>query len=222
MSGLSPERPGTGSRILDVAERLVQTRGFNGFSYADVAAELSLTKAGLHHHFPSKAGLGEALVDRYTARFVAALDEVDSGCADAVARLRAYADLYASVLRKDRMCLCGVLAAEYETLPEAMRLAVTRFLEVNEEWLERVLAEGEAAAEVSFDGTARDAARLVVAGLEGAMLVAHAFGDTARFEVAAAGIVDGLVRDRPGPAGAATKGRSARGPSVQRGIATVP
>ncbi|MCC7077795.1 MAG: TetR/AcrR family transcriptional regulator [Acidimicrobiia bacterium] len=194
MSGLSPERPDTGSRILDVAERLVQTRGFNGFSYADVAAELSLTKAGLHHHFPSKAGLGKALVDRYTSRFVSALAEVNLGCADAVARLRAYADLYAGVLRKDRMCLCGVLAAEYETLPEPMRLAVTRFLEVNEAWLERVLDEGEAAAEVSFDGSARDAARLVVAGLEGAMLVAHAFGDTARFEAAATGIIDGLVR----------------------------
>ena len=54
--------PGTAGRILDVAERLVQLRGFNGFSYADVAAELGITKASLHYHFPGKAELGEALI----------------------------------------------------------------------------------------------------------------------------------------------------------------
>ena len=49
---------GTASRILDVAERLAQTQGYNGFSYADIAAELGITKASLHYHFASKADLG--------------------------------------------------------------------------------------------------------------------------------------------------------------------
>lgn len=35
----------TAEKVLDVAERLVQVRGFNGFSYADAAAELGITKA---------------------------------------------------------------------------------------------------------------------------------------------------------------------------------
>jgi hypothetical protein len=52
----------TAARILDVAERLAQVRGFNGFSYADIAAELGITKAALHYHFASKADLGEALM----------------------------------------------------------------------------------------------------------------------------------------------------------------
>ncbi len=41
----------TAQRALDVAERLVQVRGFNGVSYADVAAEIGVTKAALHYHF---------------------------------------------------------------------------------------------------------------------------------------------------------------------------
>ena len=56
-----------------MAERLVQVRGFNGFSYADVAAELKITKAALHYHFVGKAELGEALVARYATRFAEAL-----------------------------------------------------------------------------------------------------------------------------------------------------
>ena len=64
-----PERTDTAVRILDVAERLVQVHGFNGFSYADIAADLQITKAALHYHFPGKAELGEALIVRYAERF---------------------------------------------------------------------------------------------------------------------------------------------------------
>src|SRR2546421_262559 len=53
---------GTAGRILDVAERLVQLRGFNGFSYGDVASELKVTRASLHYHFHGKAELGQALI----------------------------------------------------------------------------------------------------------------------------------------------------------------
>ena len=115
------EAADTATRILDVAERLVQVRGFNGFSYADVAAELGITKAALHYHFASKAELGEALITRYTDRFVDALEAIDAGTAERAAKLDAYADLYADVLRDERMCLCGMLAAEYQTLPRRCR-----------------------------------------------------------------------------------------------------
>ena len=67
----------TPSRILDSAESLVQIRGFNGFSYADVAAELALTTASLHYHFPGKSELGRALITRYAMRFNAALARID-------------------------------------------------------------------------------------------------------------------------------------------------
>src|ERR1700760_3906786 len=93
---------GTRTRILDVAERLVQTRGFNGFSYADVANELGVTKASLHYHFPGKAELGEALIARYTDRFTTALGRLDADRLAPGAKLTAYAALYANVLREDR------------------------------------------------------------------------------------------------------------------------
>src|ERR1700704_5992215 len=99
----------TASRILDIAERLVQSRGFNGFSYADVASELKISKASLHYHFPGKAELGEALIGRYGSRFADALREIDQQSSDPSAKLDAYAGIYANVLRDRRMCLCGML-----------------------------------------------------------------------------------------------------------------
>ncbi|HYJ60944.1 MAG TPA: helix-turn-helix domain-containing protein, partial [Actinomycetota bacterium] len=75
----------TATRILDVAERLVQERGYNGFSYADVAGEVGVTTAALHYHFPGKAELGDALIARYAARFGEALAALDARPLDAPA-----------------------------------------------------------------------------------------------------------------------------------------
>jgi TetR/AcrR family transcriptional repressor of nem operon len=193
-----PAEGDTAARILDSAERLVQMRGFNGFSYADVAAELGVTTASLHYHFRGKAELGQALIERYARRFSDALADVDARTEDGPARLAAYAGLYADVLRQGRMCLCGMLAAEYQTLPEPMREAVVRFLDGSETWLVLTLEDGRRDGTLSFSGPATDAARLIVSGLEGAMLVARPYGDPARFEAAAEALLAGFVADAAG------------------------
>ena len=201
----STETNDTAARILDIGERLVQVRGFNGFSYADVASELDMTKAALHYHFPGKAELGRALIARYTQRFAEALAEIDARIPEAPDKLAAYAGLYSEVLRGHRMCLCGMLAAEYQTLPEPMRDAVIAFIDANEAWVENVLSEGQRAGSIALAGTASDAARLIVSGLEGAMLVARPYGDLARFDTAAEGLLAGFAAPpgmaAPSPAG---------------------
>ena len=184
-------RTDTADRILDLAERLVQTRGFNGFSYADIAGDLGVTKASLHYHFPTKAELGLRLIERYRRAFAAALAAIDASGLDASENLRAYVDIYSGVLRNERMCLCGMLAADYATLPEPMRSAVTCFFAANEEWLARVLEEGRVAGDLRFAGPPLAVARLLVSSLEGAMLVARSFGEIARFQ----SIADLLLAD---------------------------
>src|SRR5262245_11936201 len=175
----------TASRILDVAERLVQTQGYNGFSYADIAAELRITKASLHYHFTTKAELGRSLIERYRERFLLALGEIDRQGADARQKLRLYVQLYTEVLRRNRMCLCGMLAADFHTLPKPMKESVKGFFDANEAWLTGVLQEGRREKRLRADGSVQEAARLLVGSLEGAMLLARSYGDVARFEAAA-------------------------------------
>jgi TetR/AcrR family transcriptional repressor of nem operon len=183
----------TAARILDVAERLVQSRGFNGFSYADVAAELGVTKASLHYHFPGKAELGEALITRYASRFAEALRQIDADCPGVPSKLAAYAALYAGVLKEQRMCLCGMMAADYATLPPAMRSAVVRFFDDNEAWLQRVLEQGVSEGALHYKGAAREQAQLIISTLEGAMLVARPYADPARFQAAAERLLASLT-----------------------------
>ena len=133
----------TATRILDIAERLVQSRGFNGFSYADV-------------------------------------------------------------LREKRMCLCGMLAADYDTLPKPMRDAVIRFFDDNELWLTRVLGQGHEDGSVRIGGSASEAAQAIIGGLEGALLVARPYGDVARFKATATQLLEGLANTSPAERAAAS------------------
>ncbi len=73
-----------------------------------------------------------------------------------------------------------MLAAEYQTLPQPMRDAVISFFDQNESWLEAVLEQGRDEGSLQFTGSARDAARMIVSGLEGAMLIARPYGDIPR------------------------------------------
>ena len=189
---------------MDVAERLAQTRGFNGFSYADVAQELLVTKASLHYHFPSKAELGCALIVRYHRVFNAALEAIDRQSPKPYEKLRRYAALYDSVMRKNRMCLCGMLAAEYATLPAPMQSELRLFFDANETWLTTVLDDGRRSGELAFRGPVRQRARSVIGALEGAMLVARAYDDGRRFAAAAKAMLADLAAE---PAGAADRRR---------------
>jgi TetR/AcrR family transcriptional regulator, transcriptional repressor for nem operon len=182
----------TSQRILDIAERLLQTRGYNAFSYADIAHTLHVTKASLHYHFPTKAELGRRLIERYGESFLHALAAIDQTSADAGEQLRRYVGIYLGVLRNDRMCLCGMLAAEYVTLPKPMKAELKHFFDENERWLVAVLEKGQATSKLRFTGPAREVAQLLVGSLEGAMMLARSYDDVGRFEAAAERLLAGL------------------------------
>ena len=107
----------TSMQILDVAQKLVQTRGFNAFSYADIAKVLGVTTASLHYHFASKADLGVKLIELYESAFGAALARIDRDASDAPARVSRYFGLYAQVLADER----GVAAVGEDVALEVVR-----------------------------------------------------------------------------------------------------
>lgn len=191
----APHKPSasTADQILDVSERIVQTRGFNGFSYGDVANELGLTNASVHYHFAAKGDLGLKLVERYVERFFAALAAIETRTSAIPARILDYVKIYEDVVAAQRMCLCGILTAEYETLPETMRARLTDFFSRNEAWLAAQLAEGRKIGELDFSADPRAVAAALVSALEGAMLVAKAHGGAESFRASSRLMLQNLL-----------------------------
>lgn len=186
------DRVETSDQILDIAQRLLQTRGYNAFSYADISAALGITKASLHYHFRSKSDLGLALIDRYHRGLRLKLAAIDRAFDAAPERLRAYVAIYADVLADNRMCLCGMLAAEFETLAKPMQDALDSYFETNEQWLAATLQRGRAEGSLDFEGDAGEVAQFLVASLEGAMMLARSHRGVHRFHGAAERLLAGI------------------------------
>ncbi len=184
----------TADRILDFAEHLVQTRGFDAFSYADIAEELGIRKASIHYHFPSKADLTHAVARRYRGQFAERLARLEADFPDPTQRLMRYIRLFQEALKRgDHMCLYGMLASSAATLPEVVRAEVNGFFDDQETWLTRLLHQGRSAGEFQFDGKPVAAAGALLAGLEGAMLVARSRQDVAHFASVALRLVGMLT-----------------------------
>jgi AcrR family transcriptional regulator len=59
--------------FLDVAQHLVQTRGYDAMSIQDVLDELETSKGAFYHYFDSKQTLLEAIVERFADGSIATL-----------------------------------------------------------------------------------------------------------------------------------------------------
>ena len=169
-------------QIIASGQRLVQQRGFNGFSYADIAEEVGIRKASLHHYFPTKTDLGLVLIDVYASLFENELLRINQSTTPANSKLSAYIALYRGTLAADRMCLCGMLATEALTLDPAMLPSLKRYFVRNIEWLSEVLSAGKSQGVLGFNGDAAGQARVFLSTLQGALLIARATGDHAAFD----------------------------------------
>src|SRR5512143_483091 len=116
-------RSATAEQILDLAETLIQTRGYSAFSYQDIADSLGIRKASIHYHFPSKTDLGIAVINRYIDRFGAGLTAIaDDQSQSSFTMLDFYVQPYLQFASTpDRVCLSGTLAGEMLALPPELR-----------------------------------------------------------------------------------------------------
>lgn len=167
----------TAERVVDAAQGLIQHRGYNGFSYEDIARLVGIRKASVHHHFSTKAELVTVVVQRYTHRFRQQLLQIEGQHAKAPERLLAYAARFEQTFEQEgSLCICGILGAEIDTLDASIKAEVERFFEVNLDWLAQVLRQGQAAGLIHKRATAQELADAYLCALEGAMIVGRGLG----------------------------------------------
>jgi TetR/AcrR family transcriptional regulator, transcriptional repressor for nem operon len=184
----------TVTRLLDAAERLMKAKGWVAVSYRDLAAEVGIRPASIHHHFATKADLGEAVTTRYVARFMGSLHALDT-VPDPVARLHAYVALCRDALHGGTtICLCTHLIVDHDLLPEAVRTRIAHFTEEHVGWLAEVLRYGEEEKALGPFDDVRATARSIWSELQGAQIMARTFADIGHFDTVADNLVRRLVR----------------------------
>jgi AcrR family transcriptional regulator len=163
--------------ILNMAEALLQDKGFNGFSYAHIASELGVKNAAIHYHFPTKEDLGRAVVKRYRDRFQLWINNSRVKNLSPEKKLDWFLSIYTD-LRADqgKVCLVGSMEAEFNSIPEGLQTEVEALHTELLVWLQATLKEGQDAGVFRFHGNSASKAALILSSLQGALQMARAFG----------------------------------------------
>lgn len=184
----------TKDKILESAQRLIQQRGMNGFSYADIADEVGVRKASLHHHFATKTDLVEHLLARYQQQLQEYLGSLSGQTPGA--RLQGYISLYRHNFCEQRACLGGMLATEILTLSPSLQPALSRFFALQQQWLSQVLSEGQASGELALGSSAEQQASLLISALQGALMLSRGTDSDAMLEQTIDSLMAGLLRQQ--------------------------
>ena len=167
----------TRQRILTVADRLLLERGFNGFSYRDIATPLGIKTAAVHYHFPAKEDLGVALCDRYREILRERTADFMARGGNPVNQLETYAQfILDSLTERGEICPMGIMAADFYTLPARMKKHAQLLVDEMIAWLTRVLDQGREDGVFHFEGPARTKAIAVKGCLQGATQLARISG----------------------------------------------
>ncbi len=169
----------TREKIMAAARLTVQDRGYSGLSFRELAKEVGIKSASIHHYFPTKGELGGALAERYRSDFKEYLDGLLAEGLDQKTCMRKYTDVFGATVRNDnRMCLAGIMAAEHKELPEEVRAAVVKFGEMNVDWIAKVLSLGSK----DDEALSQRRALAIFASVQGAQLIARSRRDAAVYD----------------------------------------
>lgn len=167
-------------RLLEHAQTLIQLRGYNGFSYRDLSALVGVKTSSIHYYFPAKDDLVLETVQRYSSDVLADIRAIDSSL-PAPKKLERYAKLFAKVMGDgEQICLCGMLAADIQSLPDTVRAAIQAFFRANEAWLSEVLAQGAQEGSLVVPGDPVVAARAMYAAYQGGVIASRLFNTRSR------------------------------------------
>ncbi|MCO8314198.1 TetR/AcrR family transcriptional regulator [Pseudomonas mandelii] len=182
----------TRSDLLTSAEILLRTKGYAAFSYADLAEDIGIKKASIHHHFPTKESLAIAIVESYLFRFKNQLECINDENTGIIDRLNAFASMFAQSSKNAMLPLCGALAAELLALPESLKELTRDFFEIHLNWLQANIVLGQAAGELKAELDGVKVARFILNTLEGGSFVSWALSDNYEQSSGFDFILDGL------------------------------
>lgn len=166
-------------RLLQTAQRYIQTRGFHGFSFRDLGDDVGITTASIHYHFATKADLVVAVVRAYCDGLSDALADIAADHAPLPARLQDVTALFEANLRDGgRTCLCAALSGEFQGLPPEVQAEVVRLIDAGIRGIERILASAVPAGDLPQGTDTASLARLWFCTLQGGISLARASDPT--------------------------------------------
>ncbi|MEL7022210.1 MAG: TetR/AcrR family transcriptional regulator [Pseudomonadota bacterium] len=172
--------PDKREQIENAATDAIKKSGVRNVSFRTLAETVGVKSASVHYHFPTKSDLAVSVVDKYTLGFSEALDAIDRKHKSVSSRLMAFARIFEDTLANGELCLCGMMASEVDELDQQTKASLQRFFREAERWLVKTLESQP--DEVVSPLPPNELAKILMSGLEGAILIDRAADGRARIK----------------------------------------
>lgn len=141
---MRPRLSSTRDRALVEATALLQSFGYNGFSFQHIADHLKIKKPSLYDHFASKEELGKELVREYHSSFAKWTKTIEVFSPQE--KVGAMFELFFQFSSQSRkVCPMSALIGDYNSLPKSVRLLLKKAFLFQRSWLATVISEGQKA-----------------------------------------------------------------------------
>ena len=167
-------------RLEQAALTAVQRGGIKGLSFRTLAEDIGIKSSSVHYHFPEKSDLARALIERYSREFFLMLSDIESKRWGLNRKLKAFIAIFEEVASNDKLCLCGMMAAEFEQLDTANRDLLAQYFKNTEKWLSDLLESHQ--DELDGRVSPQVLAKSLMSGLEGALLLDRVVGNNQRLK----------------------------------------
>ena len=164
-------------RIVDAADRLFYSRGYNQTSFSDISDETGIPRGNFYYYFKTKEDILTAVVDSRVGIFGDMLKQCHDSSADPRERLLALVDM--PVKNEQQIlqygCPIGSLSTELvkQQDHEVSREKLTAVFNLMRDWcIEQFTALG-------FEQKAQDYALDLLARMQGVTLIANVYDDSA-------------------------------------------
>lgn len=159
-------------RIVEKANRLFYTKGYNQTSFADIAQAVGITKGNLHYHFRSKEALLEAIVDHRLQLIAKQLSLWDDQYPDPKDRLRRFVQMLsneeADLVRYG--CPMGSLNVELGKYQQELQAKSREMFDLFQHWLEKNFKQ-------LVGKNSKNLSKHLLAMAQGSVLMAYVYAD---------------------------------------------
>ncbi|MBL0883583.1 MAG: TetR/AcrR family transcriptional regulator [Chitinophagaceae bacterium] len=150
-------------QIVDLADQYIRAKGYNAFSFYDIAKEVGIKTSSIHYHFPSKTDLGVAVIEKELA-FITAMIQKNADCSP-LEKLNIFFSIYHKIKEANQVCLVGSLATDFMTLDESIQNALKKFSLTILNWVTGFLEEGKRENVFNFSCQPRIKALLIIGNM---------------------------------------------------------
>lgn len=181
----------TRESIIHVADELIRERGYNAFSFYDIANNLGIKNSSIHYHFPSKTDLGVAVVKAHLERLKEFRTHSHRTNPEIV--LKQFMYIYSQLKLANRVCIVGSLAPEVLTVDSALAEQLGIFVRYALDFVTELLERGREEKKFAFEGAARTQALMIQTNLLAALQLTRLTEDESDFDTIQKSIVKNIV-----------------------------